>query len=313
MTSPPCPVFGDRAEAMLIEQDERAWFMRAIGPRDAPPAVLLHGFPQTGAMWAPFVAAWAAGRAEGAPARRFLIPDLPGYGLSRTAPGTEAAAKSVWAEGLVSALRTLGVERADFWGHDRGGRLAYRLALEHPESVATLAVLDILPTLAYWRGFGEADFALRMYHWTFLAQPAPLPEDMIGAAPERYVDDKLRRWSKSQDLSAFAPAALESYRDNGRVPARLAAMCDDYRAGAGPDLEADRADEAAGRRIAAPTLVLSSGAGNAERAGDAAAVWSAWAERVTAARLDCGHFLPEERPAETVAALSAFAAEGSAA
>lgn len=297
--------FGPEAEVRDIAVAPYSWHVRVLGPREAPPLVLLHGFPQTGAMWAPFVRALTA--LEGGLTRRLIIPDLPGYGLSQTEPGAAAAEKRAWARALAGLMDAVEIGAADIAGHDRGGRLAYRFALDHPSRVRRLIVLDILPTIAYWRGLATQDFALKIYHWMFLAQPAPLPETLIGAAPEFYIEDKLSRWSGGGDLSAFDPGALEAYKDNARRPERLAAMCDDYRAGAGMDAANDADDEAHGRKIAAQTLALWGAAGLAQRSAAPLEIWSRWcAQDVAGAGLKCGHFLPEEAPEQTASEVSRF-------
>lgn len=239
-------------------------------------------------------------------ARRLIVADLPGYGESRTRPGAEPAAKRAWVPAFEGLLGALGARPVDLAGHDRGGRLAYRMALQAPGLVRRLAVLDILPNEAYWRGLADRTFAQRIYHWTFLAQPHPFPETMIGAAPDFFIDDKLARWSAARDLSAFAPDALESYRRNARDPARLRAMCDDYRAGASLDVDDDLQALRDGVRIAAPTLALWSDAGLASKSADPLATWRAWCADIRGASLRCGHFPPEEAPEETAAVLLDF-------
>lgn len=264
-----------------------------------PPLLLLHGFPQTGAMWAR-VAAGLTDRFE------VIVPDLPGYGASETLrPGPERMAKRVLAEDMDRLMDGLGHGHYAIAGHDRGGRVAYRLALDMPHRVSRLAVLDILPTADYWAGMDRA-FALKVYHWPFLAQPAPLPETLIGGAPDFYVDTKLAAWTAAKDLSCFDPRALEAYRDNARDPLRLAAMCDDYRAGAGIDVEHDEADRAAGRRIEAPLLALWGAAGIARNAATPLESWRAWGADVRGQAMESGHFIPEEAPDATIAALAEF-------
>lgn len=271
-------------------------YYRAGG--EGPPLLMLHGFPQTGAMWARVALALAA-------RFRVVVPDLRGYGRSTGPAGAEHYAKREMAKDFIALMSHLGAERFRLAGHDRGGRVSYRMALDAPERVARLAVLDILPTAEYWRSIGARDFALGIYHWTFLAQPYPLPETLIGAAPEFFIDEKLKSWAGGS-LDAFAPAALEEYRDNARDPVRLRAMCDDYRAGAGIDVEHDEADQAAGRKIAAALHVIWGGRGIAEKAQSPLPVWKRWAEDVSGEPLDSGHFPPEEQPEATTRALMAF-------
>jgi haloacetate dehalogenase len=188
----------------------------------------------------------------------------------------------------------LGYERFAVVGHDRGGRVAYRLALDAPDVVERVAVLDIMPTAEHWDRLSPA-LGLRMYHWLFLAQPAPLPERLIGGAPAFYCDYTLASWAGGRSLAAFDPAALEAYRAQVEDPARVGAMCADYRAGATIDLANDVRDRANGRVIAAPLLDLWGVPGGAGGRGHLD-VWRRWARDVRGAPIDCGHFLPEENP-----------------
>jgi haloacetate dehalogenase len=263
-----------------------------------PPLLLLHGYPQTHAMWhklAPGLARHAT----------LAIPDLRGYGASSAPPGdTEhtAYSKRAMAQDCLAVMRALGYERFAVAGHDRGARVAYRLALDHPDAIAALAVLDIVPTGEVWRR-ANAEWALRAYHWPFLAQPAPMPETLIGKDPVCYLEHTLASWARPRDLSPFAPEALEHYRALLRDPARVHAVCEDYRAGAGIDRALDDADMAAGRRIACPTLVLYA---SHYLAGSPLDIWRAWCTEVAGAAIASGHFLAEENPDETLAALVPF-------
>jgi haloacetate dehalogenase len=193
-------------------------------------------------------------------------------------------------------------------GHDRGGRVAYRMALDHPDRVRALAVLDILPTWAVWRGLTPGA-AMAMYHWLMPAQPAPFPEMLIGKAPVEYLDYKLARWSKAKDLSAFDPAALADYRTCFSDPEHLRASCDDYRAGASFDWTADEADIDEGNRIHCPTLALWGEHGTVGRNADPLEVWSAWCTDLRGQAIDSGHFLPEENPRAVLDQLLPFLAE----
>ena len=154
---------------------------------------------------------------------------------------------------MIELMTALGHPRFSIAGHDRGGRVAYRLALDHPDRVVRLAVLDILPTFEVWQRMNK-DAAMRSYHWLFLAQPAPLPERLIGLDPDFYLLHLLNRWAGSPD--ALDPAAVAEYARHFRKPSVIEATCEDYRAGASVDLEHDRADRAAGRRLSCPLLVL---------------------------------------------------------
>lgn len=278
----------------------------ALTGGSGPPLLLLHGFPQTHVMWHAVAPALAA---------RFslVIPDLKGYGRS-AAPetGAEGYAKRTMAREIVALMAALGHARFAVAGHDRGGRVAYRMAFDHPERITRLAVLDIVPTAAMWNAMA-GDFAVKVYHWSFLAQPAPLPERMIAADPAFFLDWTLASWTAARDLAAFDPRALADYRASFAQAARVHAACNDYRAGATLDRAHDEADLASGRVIACPVLALW-GAGGlpAEQQKDAdperhpLAVWRRYAADVRGAPIPCGHFLPEEAPRETQAALLAF-------
>ena len=251
------------------------------------PLLLLHGHPQTHAMWhavAPTLA------------RDFTVvaADLPGYGHS--AP-VASGSKREMAETLLAVMLELGFERFSLAGHDRGGRCAYRLALDHPERVERLAVLDIVPTAEMWRRV-DKEFGLVDWHWFFLAQPEPFPERLIAAAPDEYYF--------RGDRSRFHPDALVDYLAAVHDPAVIHAMCQDYRAGATIDHELDEADLAAGRRIRCPLLVLWAGRDELEDWFDVLETWRTWADDVRGHALDCGHFLAEERPEDVARHLSAF-------
>lgn len=264
------------------------------------PLILLHGYPQNHM-------AWANVAPELARDFRVIVPDLRGYGDS-DAPADDAAhevySKRRMARDIVGLMDALGLPRAAVLGHDRGARVAYRLALDHRERVTRLGIIEVVPTGDFWANW-HADLALKAYHWTFLAQPAPLPERMIGADPVAYVDWTLESWTLSQSLAVFPPAALQSYRAQARDPARIAAMCADYRAGASTDRALDLADRAAGRTIAAPLRFLYAEGGFPTRTGDPAALWRTWAPQVTTAACRAGHFTMEENPQ---AVLDTFAA-----
>ncbi len=262
-----------------------------------PPLLLLHGYPQTHVIWhkmAPELARHCA----------LVIPDLRGYGRSSAPMGDaehQTYSKRAMAEDCVTLMRELGHVRFMVAGHDRGGRVAYRLALDHPEAVAALVPIDIIPTAEVWRRI-TAQSAVRGYHWQFLAQPFPLPETLIGKAPDYYLEHTLKSWAGPHDLSPFAPEALLHYRAQMHEAARVHAFCEDYRAGAGIDRKLDEADSAAGRKIACPTLVLHS----SYLPGDPPAIWRNWCTDVTADFVDSGHFLVEENPKATLAALIPF-------
>lgn len=275
----------------------------APGPAGAPPLVLLHGYPQSHRCWRPAIPALAE-------RFRCLALDLRGYGASDAPPDDPAHgtySKRAMAADVAAVLDALGLDRAFVAGHDRGARLAYRFALDHPGRLAGLAVLDVIPTADFWDAW-TADLAMAAYHWTFLAQPAPLPERMIAADPAGYVDHTLRSWTGCGTLDPFAPEALAAYRAQMADPARAAAMCADYRAGFHVDRALDAADRAAGRVIEAPTLFLWGAHGFPARTGDPLGAWRGWAPGVTGHRLPSGHFAPEEAPEAVADALiAAFA------
>jgi haloacetate dehalogenase len=203
----------------------------------------------------------------------------------------------------VAVMEQLGFPRFSVAGHDRGARVAYRLALDHPDRVTRLAVLDIVPTAEMWAGADQA-FGMGAYHWFFLAQPFDLPERLIGAEPEYFLRTTLARWSGTPD--AFTTEAMNAYLTAFRDPDCIHATCEDYRAGATIDRDLDQADQAQGHRITCPTLVLW-GAGRGGRRGrDWLDTWREWATDVRGEGLPCGHFLPEEAPDESFSALRTF-------
>lgn len=261
---------------------------------EGPPVLLLHGYPQTHAMWhrvAPGLV--AAGRTV-------VCPDLRGYGRSHKPPAGDGYvnySKRTMAAELVAVMSDLGFDRFALAGHDRGGRVAYRMALDHPERISRLATLDIVPTLDTWeslRGTGT----LGAFHWPFLAQPAPLPETLIGADPGYFLRTLCGSWAGTA-LEENMELYVEAFDAE-----TVRATCDDYRAGATIDVEIDRADRDAGRRIGCPMLVLwGDPSGRRPPLTD---VWARWADDVTGHAIACGHFLAEEAPNETLSALRSF-------
>lgn len=265
--------------------------------RDRPPLLLLHGFPQTHAIWhkvAPVLA------------QRFtlVMPDLRGYGDSDK-PATTADhapySKRAMAADMATLMRGLGFDRYFVCGHDRGGRVAHRLALDHPQAVRKLMVLDISPTATMYAATDMA-FARAYYHWFFLIQPAPLPETLIGAEPGFYLHSKLGGWG-SGGTSFFDPRALAEY-ERCFTPEAIHAMCEDYRAAAGIDLQHDAADE----RIQCPVHALWGERGVVNRLFVPLADWQAkGVAPVTGRMVTSGHFIPEEAPDELVKELLGFA------
>ncbi len=264
-----------------------------------PPVLLLHGYPQTHACWhlvAPRLV--AAGFTV-------VAADLRGYGDSAK-PASAADhgpyAKRAMAADQVALMQALGFPRFRVAGHDRGGRVAHRMALDHPQAVERIAVLDIAPTATMYARTDRA-FATGYYHWFFLIQPAPLPERLIGADPEFYLRCKLSAWSQGEN-AFFAPEAIAEYVRCFSDPAAIAASCEDYRAAATIDLAHDAAD--AERRIEAPLLALWGQRGLVGRSYDVLATWREKARDVRGHALPTGHYLPEEAPAAVSEALADF-------
>ena len=274
----------------MVDTGEAVLRVRQGG--NGPPLLLLHGHPQTHVMWhrlAPHLAQDFS----------VVLADLRGYGESSKPPtATDHApySKRAMARDLVALMQRLGFEQFFVAGHDRGARCAYRMALDHPERVLKLAVLDIIPT---YEAFRRADmtFGLGYWHWFFLAQPYPLPERMIGANPDNYY------FSSRRDL--FAPEALADYLRCVHNPATIHAMCEDYRAGATIDYALDQADHGQ-RRIGCPLLALWGRRGQLEAWYDVLAIWRDWADDVRGCAIDSGHYLAEEAPDTTYAELAAF-------
>ncbi|MBO0904766.1 alpha/beta fold hydrolase [Jiella sonneratiae] len=268
---------------------------------DGPPLLLLHGYPETGAMWAGIAGRLAA---------RFslVVPDLRGYGRS-SVPANDAEnrafSKRQMGRDMAAVMTALGHERFAVAGHDRGGRVAYRMGFDMPERVTKLAVLDIVPVAEVWEGMGARE-AMKTYHWPFLAQPHPMPETLIAADPVYYLKHTMASWTKAGSLDGFSPEAIAEYAAAFAKPENVHGACNDYRAGATIDWRLDREDREAGRRIAAPLLALWGAAGIPGEGENPLDVWSRWAETVEGRAIDAGHFIVEEAPDETLAALAAF-------
>jgi haloacetate dehalogenase len=266
-----------------------------------PPLLLLHGYTQSNVMWHRVAPALA-------PRFSLVLPDLPGYGWSAVPESDATHApydKRSMAKVMIEVMEALGHVRFRLAGHDRGGRVAYRLALDHPGRVERLATLDIVPTYDMWHGM-DRNLAMKVWHWPFLAQPAPLPEMLIGKAPVEYLEWKMASWTKAKDLSAFDPRALDHYRAAFADPLRIHAHCEDYRAGRYADLAADEVDRAAGKTIACPMLALWGKAGIPSETAGPLTIWKQWARDVRGQAIDSGHFLTEENPDATAAALVEF-------
>lgn len=267
---------------------------------EGPPLLLLHGYPQTHVIWhkvAPVLA------------RRFRVvaADLRGYGDSSKPPGGPdhaAYSKRAMAQDQVEAMEALGHRRFLVAGHDRGARVAHRMALDHPERVLRAAVLDIVPTHKLFSKTSR-EFATVYYHWFFLIQPFDFPETLIGNSVEYYLERTLGGWGRSGER--IAPEAAAEYLRCFRDPATIRATCEDYRAAASIDLEHDEVDLE--RRLACPLLVLWGRRGAMHRIFDVLGTWRERADDVRGQPLDCGHYLPEEAPAETERELRRFFSE----
>ena len=259
---------------------------------EGPPLLLLHGHPQTHMMWhliAPLLA------------KQFTVvmPDLRGYGQSskpKTTSDHFPYSKRVMARDQIAVMEKLGFTQFAVAGHDRGARCAYRLALDFPECITKLAILDIIPTGEAFRRT-NTDFALGFWRWFFLAQPFDLPERMIGENPDNFYFRGNR--------SLFHPEALEDYWRGIHQPGTIHAMCEDYRAGASIDFELDEADRGT-KKIACPVLALWSEQGELPKWYDVLSVWRDWADEVEGLGIDCGHYLAEEAPKETYEELYKF-------
>ena len=263
------------------------------------PLLLLHGYPQTHVIWH---------RVAPRLAQRFTVvaPDLRGYGDSGKPPSAADHApysKRAMAAEQAALMTALGFECFAVAGHDRGGRVAYRMAIDHPHRITKLATLDMVPTSATFAAVDKA-MAMATWHWFFLAQPYDLPERLIGGSPEYYLNTMLSRWS-GQGLSVFDSEALKEYARCFSDPAAIHASCEDYRAGATIDAALDEADRDT-EAIRCPMLALWGDGRKNRHRYHPLDIWTHWAKDVRGHALPCGHFLPEEAPADTAAALEQF-------
>jgi haloacetate dehalogenase len=282
-------VFFEGFTAERVDVGEAELFVRHGG--SGPPLLLLHGHPRTHATWHRVADLLASDL--------FVVcPDLRGYGRSSVPPTTPdhaPYAKRAMAGDMVALMRALGHERFAVVGHDRGARVAYRMALDHPGATTRVALLDIIPTSEMYARTTMRS-ALGMWHWFFLPQPYDLPERLLGGDPDGF-------YFKGRE-ELFAPEALAEYQASLRDPAVIHTICEDYRAGATFDRELDEADKGA-RRITCPVLILWGATGPVGRL-DPLSVWAEWADDVRGGPIDCGHHIPEEAPEETVAELREF-------
>lgn len=274
-------------------------FARSGG--SGPPLLAIHGFPQTHVEWhriAPVLAKHFT----------LILPDLPGYGWSVAPRGGKdhyPYAKRDMAGLLIEVMEKLGHVRFAVLGHDRGARVAYRMALSHPGRAERLALLDIVPTYVMWQRI-RTEVTPATEHWPFLAGPEGVPEKVIGENPAAWQERKLALWTKAGTLAPFDWRALQHYRDFFNEPSRIHACCEDYRAGATVDLAADEEDLAAGRAIDRPVHLVWGDAGIPASGSSPLDAWKALAPHATGVPVDSGHFIPEENPEACLAALLPF-------
>lgn len=279
------------SETRQVNGVEIAYDLRGQGPG----LLLLHGFPQTRAMWGPIAKALAA---------RFTVvtPDLRGYGASSKPAEVADYSFRDMAQDQVALMAQLGFEQFHLVGHDRGARTAHRLALDHGAAVQSLTMMDIVPTHLLLSELNR-HVAKAYYHWFFLAQPSPLPETMIGADPEGYFMSCLQGWGAA-DPEGFDAAQMAAYRKAWADPEVVRGMCNDYRATLEVDFELDAAD--LDRQVTCPTLVLYGTEGAMAAAYDVAATWAPRCTDLRAEAVPGGHFFPDTHPTETLAALNRF-------
>jgi pimeloyl-ACP methyl ester carboxylesterase len=263
------------------------------------PVVLLHGFPQTHLAWRHVAADLAVDHLV-------VCPDLRGYGDSdkpADAPERQVYAKRTMAADILGLMRVLGHGRFALAGHDRGALVAFRAGLDHPEAISYLAVLDVIPAADMWAAL-SGPAGIFAFHLYLLAHPPGLPERMIGADPDLFFGHFLDTWASQPDT---IPADVRAaYLAAARTPEAIRAVCADYRANAFIDNAHDEADRTAGNRLHMPVMALWQDPGEVQLPFDPAAIWKAWAPDLRTATLDCGHFLPEERPGKVTAALRAL-------
>ena len=285
--------------ARWIDTADGRYFARVGGSEEAPPLLLLHGFPETHACWHRIAPALAE-------THRVVCLDLKGYGWSQAPAGDaghRAYSKRTLGREVVAVMERLGHVHFGIVGHDRGARVGYRVALDEPGRIARLALLDIVPTLVQWERI-EAD-PDRSKHWRFLASEGAEAE--IGRDPIAYYEGLLRDWSGDHSLDVFDPRALHLYRQSWNEPSRIHAACEDYRAGATCDRQDDLDDLAAGRIITVPTFILTSDRYLDQSRETAVEAWHrTFAPSAMGAQVMSGHFLAEENPADTLAALRGF-------
>lgn len=264
-----------------------------------PPLFLLHGFPQTNVIWH---------RVAPELARQFslVMPDLRGYGNSAAPPSDpehQRYSKREMAKDIVALADHFGIESFALAGHDRGGRVGYRLVLDHPGRVTKYCAVGIIPTIDVWEEMDTAA-TVSAFHWPFLAASAPLPEELIGQNPALFYRLLLERWAS--DIGKLDPEAVQVYLDQYRDPRKIHAQCEDYRAGATVDRLYDLANREAGDQLDCPVLVLWSTGYLSDKANSPIQIWRKWATDVVEVPINCGHFIVEEEPRLAANALAKF-------
>ncbi len=286
-------------ETRIIDASGQQIFTRIGG--SGPALLLLHGYPQTHVCWHRIAA-------ELALYFRVVAMDLRGYGHSAAPAGDsqhKVYSKRAMALDCVAVMDALGHKKFSVLSHDRGARVGYRLALDHAARLDKLVTLDIVPTSDAWDSMDHKG-AMSKFHWSILAQPSPFPEKFIEAAPDIWHEHLLKSWSACGDLSVFGPDALQHYRESFRQPSRIHAMSEDYRAGYTIDYQLDLADLQAGRRIECPVLALWGQRRSVGVVSNPLETWRKWCDQVEGSPIDSGHFLAEENPTETLAAVLPF-------
>jgi len=285
-------------EGTEINVGDNTIFIRRYG--SGAPLLMVHGFPRTSLMWRHVAPQLASNRTV-------ICVDLRGYGRSGVPDSTEDHSpytKRAMGDELVALMNKLGFAKFDLVGHDRGGRVSYRLALDYPERVQRLAVFDVIPISDAW-SLADTKFAMTYWPWSLLSQKAPLPEKYLLGAPDAVFDNPFGGGSFGPEVKA---EYLETYRD----PTRVHAICEEYRAAASVDIEHDEADQKASRRITCPMLHLWAAGGPLDtfygQEGGALGIWRKWADNVQGQAIKGGHFFPEENPTETTELLKNFLA-----
>lgn len=291
----------DEYEGLLINTGETTIFLRRLG--SGPPLLLLHGFPETHLMWRDIAPLLADNYTV-------ICADLRGYGQSGCPMSDDhhyPYSKRAMAKDMLEVMKQLGFSQFYLAGHDRGGRVAYRLALDYPDSVIKMIVLDIIPGLEAWN-LADKQFALDFWPWSLLAQTAPFPEQVITAAPEAIINNITTDWGTP--ASIFPPEVIESYTIAISEYNHAHAICEEYRAAATIDMEHDSDDLANDRKIKCPLLVLWAEDGPLDNwydlEGGPVAIWQNWARDVTGYAMKGGHFFPEESPAKIAHSFLSF-------